>query len=185
MGFGADNWSALSAVVGVIAVICFQVAEWRRQRFAKGIDTVAQLDSRWDSVEFRDIRREAAAYLIDGNSTTEAAGEEAVRTVLNFYETLGFLNRKNVIDSEAIWHFFGSWIFPYYHASKPVRDKSRQLDPNCYSELESLVTAVREVEKKCHPSKSSLHLELEENITKFLQREAKLELAAVPSTTPQ
>lgn len=96
----AEHWSALSAAAGVLVAITFQIIEWRRQRYSKGIDTIAQMDSRWDSPEFREMRRRASRFLIDPVAETKSSGEEAVRTVLNFFETLGFLERKKVVDAE-------------------------------------------------------------------------------------
>lgn len=180
----AEQWSALSAVAGVLLAITFQIIEWRRQRYSKGIDTIAQMDSRWDSAEFREIRRQASRFLVNPDSITKSSGEEAVRTVLNFFETLGFLERKTVVDAEAVWHFFGSWIFPYFHGSKPVMDRSRELDPNCYTELENLFKKIQKIERTAHPSKNSLHVEVDRYIKDFLRREASLELDTIPSTAP-
>ena len=73
-----ESWSFLIVIVGVISAISFQIIEWRRQRFSKGIDTIAQMDSRWDSSEFRKIRKQAAQSLLADTNVQDSAGQEAV-----------------------------------------------------------------------------------------------------------
>lgn len=184
---GVDEWTAigaLSAVVGIIVAIIFQILEWRRQRFSRSVDIVAQMDARWESVEFREIRKQAASFLLSPQESNQAAGEESVRTVLNFFETVGFLVRKRVVDEEAVWHFFGSWLFPYFRASDRIMEQSCSLDPNCYSDFKILYGKLRRVEAKQHPTQSASHLDNRAAVTQCLKREAQLKLNTIPSTTP-
>lgn len=179
-----EAWSAVAAVVGVVAAIAVQVVEWRRQRFSRGIDTISQMDARWDRADFREKRRLAAAHLLAVKTGGDGPGEEATRDILNFFETVGFLHRNKVVRADSVWHFFGSWLLPYYHAAKPVRDESRRHDPNCYAEIERLYQAVLKIERSRHPSGDTLHVIGDANIRNVLIKEAALELESAPSTGP-
>jgi len=106
----------------------------------------------------------------------DRAGEEAARTVLNFFETIGFLHGKKVVETETIWHFFVSWLLPYYFASDEVISMVRSRDPNSLTELERLFHAVRRIEESRHPSKDSVHLITPSALKGFLEEEASLEL---------
>lgn len=112
----ASEWMPIIASIGLIITVIFQIVEWRRSRFARGLETIAALDARFESPEFREIRRRAAAYHL-AESKDDRAGEEAAITVINFFETIGFLQEKKVLDSNMVWHFFASWLIPYYVAS--------------------------------------------------------------------
>ena len=115
----APAWSALVSTLALIVTISVQIAEWRRARFSRGIDTIAAMDTRFESAEFREVRKRAATYLAT-KPAADPAGRESVLGVLNFFETLGFLFAKHIVDAKTVWHFFGTWLLPYYATSKSL-----------------------------------------------------------------
>jgi hypothetical protein len=183
IAMSAEAWSALAAVVGVIVTAIFQLLGWRRDRIARGMESIAALDSRFESPEFREVRRRAAAHLSAPDSPTDG-GEEAVRTVLNFFEAVGFLYSSKLVTAKSVWVFFSSWLIPYYAATENLSTTLRLEDPNSYSELERLHRDVCKIERKAHPSGDVSYLTTPEALRTFLHREASLELRALPSTAP-
>ncbi|MGH8510112.1 MAG: DUF4760 domain-containing protein [Gammaproteobacteria bacterium] len=179
----APAWSALISTVALIVTISVQVAAFRRDRFSRGIDAVRAMDARFESSEFRDLRRRAALYLIE-KPQNDPSAREALVGVLNFFETLGFLYAKKVVDAYSVWHFFGSWLMPYYSASKHVIDELRTEDPSLYSDLGPLYQAVSKVEARKHPSKDTLHILSREAMDELLRSETVLPTTPRPSTTP-
>lgn len=137
-----EAWSAIIAAIGVIVAIGFQILEWRRSTFARGLDTIASLDSRFESPEFREIRRRAAMYFLNPNHT-DRAGYEAASTVLNFFETVAFLHGRRVVDTEVVWHFFASWLLQYYFAADQLIASCQTVDPACYEKLTLLYESIR------------------------------------------
>lgn len=179
----AQTWSALIAAAALIVMIGFQIAGWRRDRFSRGVDAVRSMDVRWESTEFREQRRRAATFLISKDASDDF-GKEALYGVLNFFETLGFFYSKKITDAETLWHFFGTWVLPYYAAAQAFIETEHKQDPNVYSELKSLFDALCKVERKKHPSKSTEHMTSESQVLGFLKTEETLTLTPRPSSTP-
>ncbi|MFZ2493488.1 MAG: hypothetical protein WA208_18575 [Thermoanaerobaculia bacterium] len=160
------------AALAIVVSVGMQIAEWRRARFSRGLDVLGTMDARWDSAEFRETRRQAAADLLDRQSDPLEA--EAVRDVLNFFETLGFLLRKEVVEADAVWHYFGSWLLPYTSAAASLTESYRAVDPNCLTEIEALVRAVWDVEIERNPQASGEGALTDERVRTFLEKEGKL-----------
>ena len=176
--------SAAAASAGVIAAIWLQIAEWKRSRFARGIDAISALDARFDGPELREVRRRAAAYFLDPKPD-DVEGTEAAQHLMNFFETLGFLYEKQVIDDESVWHFFASWILPYYRESQALRTEIAKDDPNVYSSFRKVYDAVRKCEERRHASRQSVHILADDAVRAFLVEEAALATKSLPHTTPQ
>src|SRR5439155_4304301 len=120
------------------------------------------------SAEFREQRRRAATFLISKDESDDL-GREALHGVLNFFETLGFFYSKKITGSETLWHFFGTWVLPYYVGAQVFIERQRKQDPNVYSELKSLFDALCSIERKKHPSKSTDHMTSESEVLAFLK----------------
>jgi hypothetical protein len=173
-------WSALISTVALILTIIFQVRNWRRDRFSRSIDIISSLDARFESADFRELRKRAATFLQSG-TTDDRAGKEAIYGVLNYFETIGFISNRGAIDAEAVWNFFGSWLPQYYFAAKHLIAECQQKDPNLYIELEKIYKAICKVEAKRHPSGNALHMFSKEDIDRFLYIESAITLTARPS----
>jgi hypothetical protein len=145
---------------------------------------IAALDARFDGPEFREVRRRAASYLAIP-SNPDQAGAEAARAVVNFFESVGFLYNKSVIDAESAWHFFGSWVLPYYIASQALRAKGAAGDPTVYCEFEKLYKAVKRIEEERHPSGDVIHITGPEAIAEFLEAERGLQMKVLPGAVPR
>lgn len=171
----AEAWSALIAAIGVVITIIFQIRTWQQTNFARKIDLIANFDNRFETQEFREIRRNASTYLLDPDDGG-AEGREAVCAVINFFETLGYLYSKGTIDKESVWHFFSSWLIPYYVASETVRFEKSENDSNVYIEFKKLYDVVTKEEIKRHPSNGLNHITDEDAIKEFLTSEAKLHM---------
>jgi hypothetical protein len=179
----APAWSALISTGALIATITFFVFAWRRDHFSRGIDAIRWMDARFQSPEFRELRQRAASHLIE-KPEMDSPGREALYEVLNFFETLAFLCTKDVTEAYSVWHFFGSWLMPYYSASKDIIVLRRKDCPSLWSDMEGLYKAVCEIETGHHPSKDTHHVISETAINEFLKRETVLPTMPRPSTAP-
>jgi hypothetical protein len=172
----AEAWSALASSLGVIVAITALIIQTHRTGFVHSIDLASHLDAKFEMPEFRDTRRRAAQRLRMDDEHDET-GLDAIRDVLNFFETLGFLYRKNAIGSELAWHYFASWLVPYWHAAAWYVKERQETDPNCYREIPDLVNAIMNVEKgKRGSRKDLLHFTSADAIRGFLEFEAQLPL---------
>jgi len=169
----AEAWAAAASVTGVIVAITALVQESRRSRFSRAIDILSRLDDRFESPEFRAIRRSAAQYLLDPADAGQT-GEESVRAILNFFETLAYLFKHHAVGANMVWHYYGSWLLPYYVASKDVIAKYQHDDPNCYRETAALYDAVFQVEENERNYCDATQVISSSGVTSMLRMEADL-----------
>ena len=177
-----EAWSATITGVGVMVAVSALIIESRRARFTHSIEIITQLDSRFETPEFRETRRRAAAHLL-ASDPSDRAGYEAVRVVLNFFETAAFLWRRKAVPADAIWHYFGSWLLPFWVASASRIADARQDDPNCYADLDLLRDAVAKVERK-KLGRAQLGLASKQAVQEFLKEEASLPPLPKGSSAP-
>jgi hypothetical protein len=135
------------------------------------------LDDRFESPEFRETRRAAATHLLSGGDA-DGAGAAAVADVLNFFETVAFLYRKEVLDAETVWHYFASWLLPYYASCEQHIAKEQHEDPNCYRELKPLQEAVFRIEERERSYQGANRLSAKPYLEQFLERESTLPIKA-------
>lgn len=98
--------TSIAALIGVAVALGNAYRQDQRAKFTHMIIILSQLDSRFESAEFRTKRRLGAAWLLKGSPEADLSGEDAARDILNFFETLAFLHRREAIDSEAVWALF-------------------------------------------------------------------------------
>lgn len=178
-----EAWSALISAIGVMTAIGLQVIEWRRSSFSRRIEMMAALDSRFENPEIRDLRRRAAAWLQNQNPE-DREGREAASGVINFFETLGYLYGKRAVDADGVWHFFASWLLPYYAATEHLRREIADGDRNVFCEFDKIYLAVKKIEERKHLSNDTLHIVGPDALRKFLAAESCLKTANIPATTP-
>ena len=143
------NWTAIGSIatsIGVIVAIVAFIIESYQYRFTKAIDILMQFDNRFDSPEFRKIRRRAAEFPLSGSKEEDKDGRQAIADVLNFFETVAFLYRNKAIKANMVWHTFASWLLPYWKASESYIQKRLLDDPNSYGETAVLFDAVWSIE---------------------------------------
>jgi hypothetical protein len=137
-----EAWSALASGVGIIVAVIAIVVESRRSRFVSGVELIMKLDEKFESNEFRRRRARAAEHL-KSDFKDGMEGQVALEDVLNFFEMLGFFHRKGAVDSETVWHTFGTWVVSYYALSRDYIALCRQEDVAWYRELTSLYEATK------------------------------------------
>jgi hypothetical protein len=139
--------TAAAAALGAAVALVNAHRQDRRARFSQMVTILSQLDGRFEGAEMKAVRAKAARWLLDGSDEADQAGENAARDVLNFFETLAFLHRREAVDADAVWHYFASWLLPYYQALQPLIRRAQKDDPNIYREFGTLETAVFQIER--------------------------------------
>jgi hypothetical protein len=176
-----QGWSAVVAIIALIWTMTAQTVAWRRDRYSRGLDSLSDLDERFESPDFRAVRRKASAYLLTPKADN-VEGIQAVRTVLNLFETIGFLYRTKMVTVEIVWHYFGTWLLPYCVASKKYIERTQEDDPQVYSELRGIYRAVLRYDKRRHPKGKPYAVTSDDGVARLLEAEATLSLIAEPST---
>ncbi len=157
------TWATfIAALTAIIALIL----ESRRFRLSIKIDNVIKFDERFNSLEMLKKRKTAAKLLKEGNFTD-------VEDVLDFFEMVGMLARRGLLDKTMVWATFSYWIIHYYHLTKEyikIRQKASSTLWNYFEELFSLVSKVELKEQKIRINKIPTKKELDD----FIKEESTL-----------
>jgi len=145
LGFSSNAWAAAAGWVAATSAIWALFAQGRRERFSRGVEIVSRLDAEFRSPSFRKVRSSAARYF--GGETLPDLENDA-RELLSFFEKVAFLYKQKAITAKVVWHFFASWILPYYHAARPYVMLLQQADPNVFRDFDDLYTAVHKIEER-------------------------------------
>lgn len=145
LGLTADSWAAAAGWVAATSAIWALIAQGSRERFSRGVEIVSRLDGEFRAPSFKKVRSSAAFFFGD---ETASHLENDARELLSFFEKVAFLYKKKAIDANVIWHFFGSWILPYYHAARAYVTRLQRDDPNVFRDFDELYEAVHQIEEE-------------------------------------
>ena len=152
-----DCLTALGTIaLGVIAVVALYF-ESRSARLARAADVILRLIDKFDDEKMLTLRHKAALSIRDFRLGKGAISKD-VENVLDFFETIGMLSKRGVIDNQIVWHSFHHWLRGYYWCAKDFIDKRREKESTVYEDLISLYrrTAKYEWDTDDLPSKADL-----------------------------
>jgi hypothetical protein len=108
-----------------------------------GVDSLWHLDDRWNSAPMTESRRNAAASLLAAHPTTD------VDDVLDFFETVGVLVHRQVLDPELAWDAYYWPLAHYWAASETYRQTVREAEGSTtWQELDTLVHDLTAIEAR-------------------------------------
>jgi hypothetical protein len=138
---------------------------------------VLDLRGMFNSVEMRKHRRHFAQMLLDRNSLPDLLKDAPVP---EFFEQIGFMTRRRVLDKGMVWNSFSWWLEYYYVAVTRERNliaeaRSQIRSPSVFREIEWLYKQMcafemKEEGKREHIPPSS------EDVRSFLGEESRLDL---------
>ena len=176
MGFDTTTIAALATwavAIGTILVL------WWQTRVAQKLgsaNAVMDLRERFDAPRMRRARRQLAERLLAGRHEDITNLEVAA-----FFELIGALAHRRVLDRDMVWEAFGTWTTGYYHALRhPVdvigRARTELKDPLIMHEFEWLYGVTRNVDHHLMPSIPVDEATEHEETRVLLRREAELEV---------
>jgi hypothetical protein len=144
------NFNSIVAVSGAIAAfaaLIVAIVTWlqlKQSRFALGVDIILKLEAAFDAPDMIDARIQAVTAL---KADPNAADVEAV---LDFFETVGVLLRRNAIDGEITWSSFSYWVLRYAALARDSIEARRKAesDDTYYEEFDFLVKEMTSLEIK-------------------------------------
>jgi hypothetical protein len=101
--------------------------------FKIGVEILAQEIEKFEKIEFRKTRKLAAAALLAGKKE-----DSNVYDVIDFFDTMGLLIRRNALDKEMVMSTFFDCISGYWHASSDYIHFSTQQDSLNYNDFNLL-----------------------------------------------
>jgi hypothetical protein len=138
------DWTAIGTIVAILALLIStwrQIAESKRYRIAQSVELLLKLEDRFDNDEFRKIRKRAAKKLLKGD--LYSAGK-----ILDFFETIGLLLERGVLDKDMVWSSFDYWIRAYTQAADAHIKRVQNQDPTTWTYVCSLRKSMDEVQMK-------------------------------------
>ena len=140
----ATFWIAISTWIlatGTLLILIWQV---RQAQVLNSANAVMSLRDRFDSSRMRSVRRHISERLLK-----QAHEDIASVEVITFFELVGTLTRRRVLDEDLVWEAFGSWITAYWWSLRhPVdwvaRIRQDLEDPLIFHEYEWLQNRVIE-----------------------------------------
>ena len=120
--------SAIAAAVGVIIGVVFATLQLRDLVKTRQTDLVMRLDATFGSKEFQEAWVETLRmefkdyedYLRKYGATSGKPAYVSVNMVANFFEGLGILLRRKLIDIALVDDLFSSDVIITWHKMKPI-----------------------------------------------------------------
>jgi hypothetical protein len=160
-------------VVGTLAVLYWQTRQTQQLTSA---NTVLELRERFDSPRMRKARVHVSSRLLKG-----AQDDISNVEVATFFELVGSMTRRKVLDSDMVWEAFGGWVTNYWWSLRnPVdligRIRERSHDPLILYSFEWLNERIREIDRhKLGGAHEHIGPEAEE-AEAYMRRESMLDL---------
>jgi len=124
---GKTNWMSdhFKDVLGVVVFfvgIYTYVDQMGRSRFAHKTDTMFKLREQFSGKGMLKARAGAARHLI----ANDKGHDQNVDEVMDFFEDVAFLLRRDAIDVESVWQYFSYWSEAYWQAALYYRMEKRR-----------------------------------------------------------
>jgi hypothetical protein len=165
--------SSWALVAGTLAVLYWQTRQTQQLHSA---NTVLTLRERFDSPRMRRARVHLSSRLLKSAHDDISSVE-----VATFFELVGSLTRRNVLDREMVWEAFGGWVTNYYWSLRnPVdligRIRQTTRDPLVLYSFEWLNDRVIEIDRKKLGAAHAGLAPQSEEAAATMRREAALDL---------
>ncbi|MGA8542328.1 MAG: hypothetical protein WB947_02120 [Thermoplasmata archaeon] len=158
--------------VGTLLILLWQT---RQTQVLNSANAVMNLRDKFDATRMRAVRRHISERLLK-----QAHEDIASLEVVTFFELVGTLTHRKVLDEDLVWEAFGSWITSYWWALRHPADWVGRLrkdlgDPLVFHEFEWLDGRTRDLDRRALAKLHTPPGNFEEEARRILSREALLE----------
>ena len=158
-------------VIGTLILMYWQT---RQEQHLNSANAVMSLRERFDGTRMRAVRRHLSDRLL-----RQAHEDITSMEVVNFFELVGTLTHRKVLDDDLVWEAFGTWVSAYYWALRNPIDMIGQIrtslkDPLIFHEFEWLNNRVAAIDRRELGPLAESPDEAEES-KRILKRESQLE----------
>ncbi len=163
---GITEISAVVAAAGVLVGVVYYVLEMRHQTKVRETDLAIRMNPWMNvsgseltdafgmvwSLEYRDYDDFVERY---GAFDLEKTEYKELQKLLNYFEGIGFLLKRNLMDIDFAWNLFGSTYFLTWEKVKPIVEGIRkQFDtPDAWNFYEYLYNEMKKRQQKIQQSK--------------------------------
>jgi hypothetical protein len=173
--FDVETWTALGTWVLVVGTLLLMYWQTRENRRLNSANAVMALRERFESPRMR-LARKTLSHRLLNNLHEEVTNIE----VGAFFELIGTLTHRKILDEDLVWEAFGTWVENYYYGLRhPVdiiaRGRAALKDPFIFHEFEWLNDRLLSLDVHKLGPIHTAELEKEEESRAVLKREASLD----------
>jgi hypothetical protein len=146
--FNIAVWSLIGTWILVVGTLFLMWWQTLTERNLNSANVVMELRERFDSPRMRAARRHLSDHLLK-----ETREDITSMEVITFFELVGTLTHRKILDDDLVWEAFGSWITSYYWALRNPVDligdlRKRLEDPLVWHEYEWLVHQIEALDRR-------------------------------------
>jgi hypothetical protein len=173
--FNIAIWSLVGTWVLVLGTLLLMYWQTLQAQKLNSANAVMNLRERFDGQRMRGARRHVAERILKS-----AHQDISNLEVATFFELVGTLTHRKVLEDDLVWEAFGGWITSYYWALRNPVDmvaelRKRMDDPLIFHEFEWLHNRMVMIDRKMLGSSVDAGPQMTEDSRRFLERESKLE----------
>ena len=169
-------WTFIGTWVLVIGTIVLMWWQTHQTRILNSANVVMTLRERFATLQMRRARRLLADRLLNHRHEDITNLEVGA-----FFELLGALTHRGVLEEDLVWEAFGTWIVDYYEAlRRPVdligQGRDALKDPLLFHEFEWLHDRMLRLDETHLGTTHTERLDTEAEVRVLLKREADLDV---------
>jgi len=173
--FNIAVWSLVGTWVLVVGTLILMLWQTLQNQKLNSANAVMNLRERFDSPRMRASRRHVSERLLKG-----AHQDISNLEVVTFFELVGTLTHRKVLEDDLVWEAFGGWVTSYYWSLRHPVDMIGQLrtgmsDPLIFHEFEWLNERVKSIDRHRTGASVDAGLAPASEAERFLTRESNLE----------
>jgi hypothetical protein len=168
-------WSLVGTWVLVVGTLLLMYWQTLQAQKLNSANAVMNLRERFDSPRMRASRRHLSERLLK-----QAHQDISNLEVITFFELVGTLTHRKVLEDDLVWEAFGGWVTAYYWGLRHPVDMIGNLrtamnDPLIFHEFEWLYDRVVTIDRRRLGSTVDAGPPAAEDSERFMSRESKLE----------
>jgi hypothetical protein len=173
--FNIAIWSLVGTWVLVLGTLLLMYWQTLQAQKLNSANAVMNLRERFDSPRMRASRRHLSERLLK-----QAHQDISNLEVITFFELVGTLTHRKVLEDDLVWEAFGGWVTAYYWGLRHPVDMIGNLrtsmnDPLIFHEFEWLYNRVVTLDRHRLGPAVDEGPPAAEDSERFMDRESKLE----------
>ena len=173
--FNVALWSLVGTWILVVGTLLLMLWQNLQTQKLNSANAVMNLRERFDSPRMRAARRHLSERLLK-----QAHQDISNLEVITFFELVGTLTHRKVLEDDLVWEAFGGWVTAYYWALRNpvdmIGDLRRSMsDPLIFHEFEWLQQRILLIDRRRLGPGASSAAPAAADSERFMMRESKLE----------